>query len=264
MYLISATGNVLRRIAGILLSLLLLACLFAGKPCYAQVVVKPSDRFYVRMAGHILNSQKKPISYATVRNLTNRKAVVADSLGFFSIVLSQYDTLEFRRVGYKTAYYRKDQGKNGNYYQDIFLQEEAYALDEVTIYRKPDRTVRSIAVNPDYNRVDRFQLHMFARPEDRHELKPDISSPFSYIYDQFSKRGIATRKVYELRAQQRLATLVSIRYNDDYVSSLTGLQGRDLAEFMVYCHLSQDFILSASDYELAAATLNCYRRFIDE
>lgn len=229
----------------------------------AQVVVKPSERFYVRMAGRVLSAHKKPISYATIRNLTNRKAVIADSGGNFSIVLSQFDTLEFRRVGYKTLYYKMGPDRNGNYYQDIYLEEEAFALDEVTIFRKPDRTVRSIAVNPEYHKVDRYQIHIGIRRGTGREAPPDVSNPLSFLYDQFSKRGIAARKVAELKAQKRLLTLVSIRYNEDYVGSLTGLAGRDLAEFMNFCPLSQEFILTASDYELAAATLNCYRRFMD-
>ncbi len=248
-----------------LLSLIVgFATLLGGIEAQAQVVVRPSDHFYVRMAGQILNSQKKPVSYATIRNMTNRKAVIADSAGFYSIVLSQYDTLEFRRVGYKTRYYKKDQNRNGNYYQDIYLEEEAFAYDEVTIYRKADRTIRSVAVNPEYNRVDRYQIHIGARRGTTHEAPPDISNPISFFYDQFSRRGISARKVAELKARKRLLMLVSIRYNEEYVGSLTGLAGRDLSEFMNFCPLSQDFILTANDYELAAATLNCYRRFMEE
>ena len=230
-----------------------------------QVIINPAQDFPVRLAGRVVNGATgKAVSYGTVRNLTSKRVVVADSGGNFSIVISTTDSLELRRVGYRTRYYTKALGQNGNYVDQIPMTEESVNLQEVTIYRKRKREVNSIALNPEYGRKDNFRLYLFGyQPGVKRRIEPDITSPLSFLYDQFSKAGRSARKLKELQAQQEVLTMLSIRYNRDYVQDLTGLKDRDLTEFMAFCPMSADFVLRANDYDLAAATLNCYRRFMN-
>jgi hypothetical protein len=249
-----------RKSVGILV-LMIAALLFAQEDAKAQIIVKPAQSFYVRLAGNIYDRQTgTPLASVTIRNLRSRKVSVSDSNGFFSIVLTQEDTLELRRVGYKSVYYQKEAGHNGNYYQRFFLNEEAVEIKEVTIYRKRP-ALRSVALNPEYNRPDPFRLQIGVAKGSAQA--PTITSPISYLYDQFSSRGKAARKLATLKAERELIAMAGIRYNQDYVESLTGLHGEELVRFMAFCPMAPEFILSTSDYELAAAALACYRRYLD-
>lgn len=245
---------------------LLLAGLTGLREAYAQVIVAAPQRpdvFYVRMAGRILSRDGKPIPYATAYNRTSKKGVVADSGGFFTIVLSNKDTVEIRHVGFRPLLYMKPPGRNGNYYEDILLQEVSLELKEVTIYRKR-APLRTIAINPDYKRADPFQIYLFGAGKPRSNEPAGLGSPITALYQAFSRSEKNKRKLEKLKAERELQDLASIRYNEYYVESLTGLHGQDLQAFMGYCPLQPQFVISASDYELAASVLNCYRRFMND
>jgi hypothetical protein len=216
------------------------------------------------MAGHIVNrTDGKSIPYATVFNRTSKKGIVADSAGYFSIVLSNKDTLEIRHVGYRTLLYVKPSNRNANYYEEVALSENLFELKEVTIYRKR-QALQSIALNPEYDRRDPYQIYLFGAGKPRRRTPAGISSPITAIYESFSRRGKNLRKLEALKANKELADLAAIRYNEYYVEGLTGLKGQDLEAFMGYCPMQANFIIAASDYELAAAVLNCYRRFMND
>lgn len=219
----------------------------------------------MRLAGRVLaKNDGRPIGAATVYNRTSKKGVRADSSGFFTIVLSNLDTLEVRHVGFKTLRYLKPPSRNSNYYEDILLQEDALELKEVTIYRKR-APLRTIALNPDWERPDPFRLYLFGAGRPRSKPEPaGLGSPITALYEAFSRRAQNDRKVAALRAERELLETAAIRYNVYYVEGLTGLKGQDLAAFMAYCPLQPKFIITATDYELAAATLNCYRRFMND
>lgn len=245
---------------------LLLGGLSGLPEAHAQVIVAAPQRpdvFYVRMAGRILSREGKPIPFATAYNRTSKKGVVADSGGFFTMVLSNKDTVEIRHVGYRPLLYMKPPGRNGNYYEDILLQEASLELKEVTIYRKR-APLRTIAINPDYKRADPFQIYLFGAGKPRNPQRAGLGSPVTALYEAFSRREQNNRKLEQLKAERELHDLASIRYNEYYVESLTGLHGLDLQAFMGYCPLQPQFIISSSDYELAASVLNCYRRFMND
>jgi hypothetical protein len=231
----------------------------------AQIIVPPErENFYVRWSGRVLaKSDGHPVPYATVFNRTTKKGTVADTAGYFTTVISHRDTLEVRRVGYKTVYYVKPPSRNSNYYEEIFLGEDYYELKEVTIYRKR-QPLRSIALNPEYQRDDPFKIYLFNAGRPKLNERAGIGSPVTALYEAFSKREQNNRKLATLKADRQLRDLAAIRYNEYYVESLTGLKGHDLEAFMGYCPLNAQFIITASDYELAVATLNCYRRFMND
>jgi hypothetical protein len=232
---------------------------------HAQVIVPlERDAFYVRMAGRVLSrTDGKSVPFSTVYNRVTKKGVVADSSGFFSLVISSKDTLEIRHVGFRPLLYVKPSNRNANYYEEIYLPESFFELKEVTIYRKR-KVLETIALNPEYERTDPFQIYLFGAGKPRSRTPASFSSPISAIYESFSRREQNLRKLEVLKANRQLQELARIRYNEYYVESLTGLKGQDLAAFMGYCPMQPNFIISASDYELAAAVLNCYRRFMND
>jgi len=245
--------------------LVLLAVCLPSIKAKGQVIVLPErDAFYVRWVGRVVaRTTGQPIPYATVYNRTTKKGIVADSGGYFSTVLSHKDTLEVRHVGYTTHQYTKPPNRNANYYEEVQLGESFYELKEVTIYRKR-QPLNSIALNPEYNRQDPFKIYLFGAGQARQNRRASISSPVTALYEAFSRREQSLRKLYQLKADKDLQDLAAIRYNEYYVESLTGLHGQDLEAFMGYCPFQPRFVITASDYELSVAVLNCYRRFMND
>jgi hypothetical protein len=83
------------------------------------------------------------------------------------------------------------------------------------------------------------------------EVSKAITSPISYLYDKFSRKKKMERLYNDLVENEEEVYNLSLKYNQDLVSSLTGLEGEELLDFMTFCkfsyydlvHWSPEFII---------------------
>lgn len=88
------------------------------------------------------------------------------------------------------------------------------------------------------------------------------SSPFTLLYEAFSKQAKARRRAAVMRQEERRRQLAEMRYNRLMVSQNTGLNGDELDRFMRFCPVPDEFVLRASEYELIERVKECYRRWV--
>jgi hypothetical protein len=65
-----------------------------------------------------------------------------------------------------------------------------------------------------------------------------VGSPITWLYDKFSKKKKMERLYYELVSNQDAADNLQLKYNRELVSSITGLYGDELLNFMTFCKFS--------------------------
>lgn len=193
----------------------------------------------------------QPLSGASVYNANTQKFAFTDKNGRFEISLSLNDTLIISKSIYRQLVVTIDQ-KLFYGYEDFFLYYKATMLKEVTI----------IGINPSYEGFKKDIVTMelpeyYKRAEDVHltemqkanaAFKPNgnilslggqvTMSPISYLYDKYSRKGKMNRLYNEMLSYEDEVERIQHKYNREIVSELTGLQGDELLDFMMYCRFS--------------------------
>lgn len=88
-----------------------------------------------------------------------------------------------------------------------------------------------------------------------------LNSPFTMIYNKFSRRAKEEKKVAGLKVENNLKQEAFRKYNKEFVASVLKIKDKELDDFMQYCQLDTDYILRSTEYELALAVKNCYASF---
>ena len=214
--------------------------------------------------GKIVNEQNnRPLSSLTVSNKRTKHVVVTNSTGDFYIRAAEGDSLIISGIGFgNTAFYWDK--KVGN--PTIGLKQQAIALAEVVVKDKRSET------------IEREIKEFLQNPRNAQTMKRDIMGnmvnmsaagglgggaglSIDAMYDLWSKEGKANRKAAELEYQDLKRFYIELRYNKRKVADITNLSEPDLTELMQYCQLTDDFILSASDYDLTYQIMLCLREF---
>ena len=98
-------------------------------------------------------------------------------------------------------------------------------------------------------------------------MNPSGSTPGSIgisidgLYQLFSKEGKTRRKLEAMKQEDLKKLLVEYRYNTEYISYITKLKGQELKNFMKYCNLPDNFVLTANDYDLTFEVFRCLEDF---
>jgi len=205
----------------------------------------------------------QPLSGASIYNVNTKKFAFTDKSGRFEINLSLNDTLIISKSIYRQLVTVIDQ-KLFYGFEDFFLYYKATMLKEVTI----------IGINPSYEgfKKDIVTLELpeyYKRAEDVHlsemqkanatykdggnilSLGGSVTmSPISFLYDKYSRKSKMNRLYNEMLSYEDEVERVQQKYNRDIVSELTGLQGDELLDFMMYCRFSYYDLVRWSDEQI--------------
>ena len=203
--------------------------------------------------GKIINQESQnPLSGITITNLRNGHVVATNDAGDFYLRAAEGDLLQMSGVGFgeKTIAWNKELG-NFTY----GLKQEAIALGALVVTDKKSQTIEQ-------------ELKAFLdNPTNAATMKRDIMGnlvsmsaaggqgggagiSIDALYDLFSKEGKMNRKVAELEYQDLKKYYVELRISKQKISNITSLKGFDLDQFMDYIDPSDEFVLSATDYDL--------------
>lgn len=204
---------------------------------------------------------QKGIADATVVNKNTKQITKTSANGNFLVRATRGDSIKISSVGYRTVGIAWD-GVNTE--PLLEMKQEAIMLPEVVI---KDRRLEIIRKQID---------ELLAAPEASTKLKwKDISNLINTntstpggigisidgLYQLFSKEGKTRRKLEAMKQEDLRKLLVEYRYNPEYVSYVTKLKGQDLKDFMKFCNLPENFILTANDYDLTFEVFRCLDEF---
>lgn len=85
-------------------------------------------------------------------------------------------------------------------------------------------------------------------------------SPITLLYELFSKRAKSDRKAAVVMQQYRKEQLAGYRL-ELIISKATNYKGDEAEQFKHYCHLTDDFVLQSSEYELTHEVLQYVDQF---
>lgn len=213
----------------------------------------------------------QPLQGASVYNLNTKKFVFTDKDGKFSISVSKKDTL----VISKSIYRQLVVGVNDKIYygsEDFFLYYKATMLKEVRIlainpsYEGFKKDIVQMQLPDYYDRAHDVQLSEFDKANATYQPSGNIlslggkmtTSPITFLYDKFSRKSKMARLYNEMQSYEEEVERVQDKYNRDIVHDLTGLQGDELINFMMYCRFSYYDLVRWSDEEIKSLIKSKY------
>jgi hypothetical protein len=196
-----------------------------------------------------------PIADANIYNFSSKKYSFTDKEGNFEIFVHKGDTIIVSKPIYKQILVEITQEIIENRFFDVNMYYKAIILKEVNVFALPatydafKKEFLSVDLSDFYKRLEGIGLTQ----QDINNLKGNkanlldlipgeagkaIAHPISYLYDKFSKKAKMDRLYREMIENQEEVDNLPLKYNREIVTSLTGLEGEDLLDFMTFCKFS--------------------------
>jgi len=259
-----------------LFSLLLFVLLFVFTNVKAQVAA-PGP--IVSVEGFITNPQGKSIENVHIVNVSGNKGTTSNWQGQFQINTFPGDTLRATCVGYIPFKYHIPVDRQSPIIPlHIVMKSDTVMITGVEIFPWPaDAQALKEAVLamedqtpkvPDLKLNDAKYYNMplpGGRPPSSSTpglgnpgLTLTVPGPITALYDAFSKEGKSKRKYEALVNQDQKKEVASRRYNVEVVRQVTSFTtDKEIQDFMLFCNLSVDFIISSTEYDLYKAINEC-------
>jgi len=234
--------------------------LIIGILCCLMAVQAQHKRYAARVFDGITY---QPLVGASVYNANTQKFAFTDKNGRFEIDLSVNDTLIISKSIYRQHVAVIDK-KLFYGYEDFFLYYKATMLKEVTIiginpsYEGFKKDIVTLQLPDYYKRMEEAQLSEWQRANATYKPNGNVLSlggtatlsPISYLYDKYSRRGKMSRLYNEMLSYEDEIDRIQQKYNREIVSELTGLQGDELLDFMMYCRFNYYDLVRWSDEQI--------------
>jgi hypothetical protein len=227
----------------LILSLLIACSGFAQQP-----------RKYV-VSGTVL--QEDTISVMPYVYLINKRTgngTITDFNGKFSIIAQNNDTLTFQYLGYARRKYPVSLIKNLN---DSMKQPVRIVMHQ-TLVNMQNVTVIANKIKP--NEIDYMKRYI----KQNAPLKgvDAFNSPITALYEQFSHKGKANRKLQQLFQDILIKEEVAKKFNPEILRQLTEDETVNFDDFRRYAwRITDEFIMSHNGYDLYAPIMWYYRQY---
>ncbi|MEK6615866.1 MAG: carboxypeptidase-like regulatory domain-containing protein [Bacteroidota bacterium] len=195
-----------------------------------------------------------PMPFAYVVNKNSSEGTLSDEKGFFSTNINLGDTLSFSYLGYGITklftHLLKDSVKNGLLNVKVFLKPKASELKPIIIST---------------HSFTKEEKEYYARKADEYNrgISWPLASPITAMYYAWSKKGKELQKLSVLYQQVLIDEVKAHRLSPEKIRALTGNDTLDVKEFMNFCYLPDQFVVSASDYDLFLAVNRYYKQYME-
>ena len=224
-----------------------------------------------KVTGTIFNDNTlKPIPNVNVINVNKVKGVTTDVKGYFELEVSVNDTLHIASLGYQSLRVRvtNDWLKNGT--AKLLLTEKAIALEEV-IVRKYDLTgyleidSKLIPNKENY----RYSISGLTQGYETGDTSPgaftrvlgSIFNPADMLYNFFGKKTNELKKLKQMKKDDTVRNLLESKFDRETLGVLLGIDKKEIAEILMRCSYSEEFIKTANDLQIMDAISECYEQY---
>lgn len=236
----------------------------------------------LRVDGFVTDVGGRPLTNVHILNMSAKTGTTSNQDGSFRISAVSGDILLFRCMGYQNRQISIPGGDFGPVYPvHVLLQTDTLQLSGVTIYAWPRNMteLRQAVLNQKVEPPIIAELNLNVRITDPPPQGPPssipgmvdpgltytISGPITMLYDKFSRRGKSLQKFKELTGNDQLNALIAKKYNPQVVKEITGFTSdEEIREFIEYCNLSTEFLLTATDYEILRKVKECLAAYLAE
>lgn len=224
---------------------LFLFILMAGVPMatIAQVYF-PEDM--VKVSAQVLDDLSGlPVPYANVINQRVRGGTITDKEGKFTLQADPSDTLTFKSIGYIDKRVPVSEILKEN--AIITMAPVRYELTGVEITGEGRKV--NLSGLPEA-KMSKTPSELRGEFDKKPGVLAALFHPTSYLYYKFNKEEKEKRNTILAIKSDREWQLFSLVYNKEIAGRLTGLEGDELDNFMVYFNAFSNLRFSATTYEV--------------
>jgi len=229
-------------------------------------LLKGQDEIFVEIRGELRTVDGKPVSFAHVIDLSNRRGTSADYEGRFRIFTQPGDTLLFSAVGFQKATLAVPENlRSGTYPIKLVLQQDTIALPVAVITPWPEsweefRQAFTALDIPNENAS--IEISDKALEQAIRDARPGggiiLPGPVSLLYDAFSREAKNRRRYENLQAGMQKFETIYRRLGHQALAEICHSGELDVMQaFIEACGLSQDLISGSSDLDLILALMRC-------
>ena len=204
-------------------------------PVYSQVIV--SGKIYDAREHIILPG-------VSVERLHSRDGLQSDGHGRYYLHANAGDTLMFSYLGYAP---RKlvIPDRTEVYSEDIYLLPKEFSLPGVNVMALRDYHKDSVE-----NRSSNAELFDYHQRSAGSKFMEEVLEPLGIKQTFHRAHHLNTKSRFQDKLiDQEQQNYINQHYTRQLVSSLTGLTGKELNDFMQQYRPSYDFLINASEYE---------------
>jgi len=228
--------------------------------------------------GFITNSEGKYIENVHVVDISGNRGTTSNLEGQFRIIAFPDDTIRFTCVGYIPYKFHIPVDRQTPVVPlHIVLQFDTVQISGVNIYPWPsdakalkeailameDQTPKVPDLKLNDPRYTGGPLPVGSPPTNipgmgNPGLTYTIPGPITALYDAFSKAAKSQRKYESLVKDDQKKVVAAQRYNPEVIRQITSFKSdKEIQDFMLFCNLSVDFIVSSTEYNLYKAIHEC-------
>lgn len=231
----------------------------------------PEDNLY-KLDGNIINEEtRRNLSLVHIFNERTRKTTVSDTSGNFTMDVSMGDTLVFSSIGYfyKVVYVTGSMLDKGS--EIVEMAPRKYEVPEAKIvvlgtYGQFKQKVLSLKLPKTRTDILRESLQKISK-----EVAMEVE--YNRQMDKMTQGGvlmcakiltpeeIQMIKLGKILEKEKIQKAIEEKYNRTIVGDVTGLEDKELTEFMVFCNFSDEFLLESTQYNILIKVLEKLKEF---
>ncbi|MDP4716981.1 MAG: carboxypeptidase-like regulatory domain-containing protein [Flavobacteriales bacterium] len=191
----------------------------------------------IRIEGRVRDPHGQGIPNAIIVNNRTKTGSFGNSSGYYTIVCEKTDTLSITALSYYTRQLcMKDSLIKEVYYPTIFLDDRTYMLPVVEFISPRD--------------LEAIEEDLMSLGFDENQFKTaSVSSPITFLYEQFSKRERSKLAVAKMEYEDRKRALLKELFHLYVDYDIIELTNDEFDAFIDFMHVSDEFIRQSSQYE---------------
>lgn len=196
-----------------------------------------------------------PMQFAYVINKNLSTGVVADDKGNFTLRIRTGDTLNFSYVGYYVT----------KVYTHLLKDSIRNSVLHVKAWLRPKiKELNPVIVTPHAFSKEQKETYQRKIDEYKRGIESPLANPISALYYAFSKKGKELKQLSFLYDQLLVDEIKEVRLSPERIRTITGNDTLDVKKFLNYCFLPDQFVVSASDYDLFFSINTYYKHYMDK
>jgi hypothetical protein len=205
----------------------------------------------ITVKGTIYGEDDLPLNNVMVISQHKKTGFICELNGSFKLSMDKTDTIVFACVGLNTAKYCfKDSATKTEYDIKVRMTKQTLVLKEVVIY--PIKTNEEI---------EEQKKNLGTKNTDTYKSYSVLANPITALFERFSKKEQSKRKVEEMMNEDRMRDLLKDLFRIYVSYDIIDLSDEQFDGFISFMSLPEEYIKTASDYELGETVKKKYLEY---
>ena len=195
------------------------------------------------------SGSSKRISGVTITNQQTQRTAISNNLGTFEIYATVGDSLTASSVGYESI------ATEVKTLSDILLDMRVASiqLETVTV----ERQSKAAELREAMDGYRKQGVYYNGKPP----ALAYVFNPVTSLYELFGRTPRNARRFQQYMGRELQATEVDQKFNKALIQELTGLEGDDLNNFMIWYRPSYEKVQHWQEYDMTAYIMQHFKQF---